>query len=93
MTELTLQSPVVALTLRGPNRSGGALKDAVVMTIEGRRFLSGVSLSTGNWTYGRRMHVALDEIAMMVEFDSEAAYAAMRARRGSNVIRRLFGRS
>lgn len=95
MTEMTLQSPVVVVTLRGPGYRGGTLKNPVVMTIEGHRFLSGTSLSArGHWSHGQRMHVALEEIAMMVEFESEEAHAAKcaRARRAAYGIRRLFRR-
>lgn len=91
MTELTLQSPVVVVTLRGPSHRGGTLKDPVVVTIEGRKFLSGISQSAkGNWSHGRRMHVALDEIAMLVEFESEEAHR--RAGRAAHGIRRFFRR-
>ena len=96
MVEMSIKSPVVVVTLRGAGNHGGTLKDPVATTINGRQFLSGTSLSgEGYWSHGQRMHIALDEIAMIVEFESEVARNAgrRRARRGSFGIRRLFGRA
>jgi hypothetical protein len=93
MAELTLQSSVVVVTLRGSVGRGGALKDPAFTTIGGRTFLSGVSVSgPSNWTYGQRMHFACDEIIQMVEFESEEAHGA--SRRGDfkkrGLLRRMF---
>lgn len=96
MAELTLQCTIVVVTLRGPGYRGGTLKDPVVMTIDGRKYLSGTSSSgKGHWSHGQRMHMALDEIASMVEFESEEAHAAKcsGARRAAHGIRRIFRRN
>jgi hypothetical protein len=95
MTEISITSPVIVVTLRGPGSRGGTLKDPVIVTIDGSKFLSGTSLAgEGHWSQGQRMHIALDEIAMMVEFDSEDAHRARgrRARQTAYGIRHLFRR-
>jgi hypothetical protein len=95
--ELSLQSTVVVITLRGPRYYGGVLKDYSVTTLAGRSYLTGTAISReGHWAAGRRMHLACDEIATIVEFESEEAWrdgGYTRRQADAGLIRRLFGRT
>jgi hypothetical protein len=75
MREIALQGAILVVNMHG--KHGGVLKAPEVVTIGGRPFLTGIaSYSQGNWANGQAMHLALDQVESIVEFQSEAEHLA-----------------
>lgn len=93
MTELNLAAGIVVVNLRGPGNHGGVIRNPEIVSIDGCKFLTGIAHDARHsWSDGQRIHVALDEVGMMVEYKNVEEHEAKCkwARRKANVIRRIF---
>jgi hypothetical protein len=79
MSEAKIEGAVVCVYIRARHgeKKGWmpTLADPELVNLGGRMFIAGTAItSAGHWAQGRRSHVAVDEIAMITEFDSREAY-------------------
>ena len=77
MVDQSIVAPILVISLRGPGNRGGTLKVPRFTMIEGRRFISGICQNgSGHWSDGQPMHIAIDEVATIVEYASESEHEA-----------------
>ncbi len=77
VSEISINAQIVIVGVRGPTNRGGTLKNPQITSIDGKKFLTGISQQgRGHWSDGQLMHVALDEISMITEFATEAEHEA-----------------
>lgn len=77
MTEWTIKSEIVVVNVRGPGRFGGVLRNPEIISIDGKKFISGISFRRDHsWSDEQREHIALDEVSLIVEFATVAEHEA-----------------
>lgn len=68
---------IVVISCKSDASTGACLKDVVQRTLGRQTFLVGLAVDSGHpedWTKGRRVWIAVDDIAMIVEFPSLEEY-------------------
>jgi len=80
MSEISFDGQVLVVYLRTPGKSwnhGAAIKNPRIITIAGRSFLSGISItaSATHWASGQHYHFPVEDVEVIIEFATEEAYS------------------